>query len=45
MVAAFWQRMQAAMKSPPPQPAPNPGVYVQAKAALDALVAAIGAVD
>ena len=31
-------------KSPlPPQPAPIPKAYVKAKAALDALVAAIGA--
>jgi hypothetical protein len=27
----------------PPQPAPSPEAYVQAQAALDALVAAIGA--
>jgi hypothetical protein len=35
--------MDAAMKSPPPQPAPIPEAYVKAKAALDALVAALGA--
>jgi hypothetical protein len=31
------------MKTPPSGPAPIPEVYVQAKAALDALVVAIGA--
>jgi hypothetical protein len=43
VVAAFWQWVEAAMKSLPPQPAPIPAAYVKAKAALDALVAALGA--
>jgi hypothetical protein len=43
----LWAALLAARNAPPPppapQPAPIPEAYVKAKAALDALVAAMGA--